>query len=249
MRLFLVASVLVILTATALSLSLITLSVEGFEFLYSEEALTLTPGYTQSANVRSYWSYNVIRMRLLGVAMFMVKPLGVSADVLPTEHQNEQAQAFLEWLLPIDSDVLLSYEEPHRIDTDNRRPSYIWLPVEYENEKVYILFNYATLLNGYGELQLEDFITEEYRTLLETAYQYGKENELGYRSDVILPEPPQPAVSTSREAWDTTVYITDTGNRYHRWGCQYLRLSYTATKLSTAKERGYTPCSVCNPPR
>ena len=44
------------------------------------------------------------------------------------------------------------------------------------------------------------------------------------------------------------VYITETGTKYHLSGCQYLSQSKIAIRLSEAKRRGYTPCSVCNPP-
>jgi hypothetical protein len=47
----------------------------------------------------------------------------------------------------------------------------------------------------------------------------------------------------------TTVYITRTGEKYHRGSCGYLSQSKIAIALSTAKARGYTPCSVCDPPR
>ena len=44
-----------------------------------------------------------------------------------------------------------------------------------------------------------------------------------------------------------TVYITDTGEKYHASGCQYLKKSKHAISLSDAKNRGYTPCSKCRP--
>lgn len=44
-----------------------------------------------------------------------------------------------------------------------------------------------------------------------------------------------------------TVYITKTGEKYHRGSCRYLRKSKISISLSKAKTRGYTPCSVCNP--
>jgi hypothetical protein len=47
----------------------------------------------------------------------------------------------------------------------------------------------------------------------------------------------------------TTVYITKTGEKYHRSGCRYLSASKIAISLADAKARGYTPCSVCDPPR
>ena len=45
----------------------------------------------------------------------------------------------------------------------------------------------------------------------------------------------------------TTVYITNTGAKYHRSWCSYLRRSKIAISLSSAKNEGYTPCSRCNP--
>lgn len=53
---------------------------------------------------------------------------------------------------------------------------------------------------------------------------------------------PEPQVSV-------TVYITKTGEKYHRNGCRYLSRSQIAIALSDAKSQGYTPCSVCTPPR
>jgi len=45
-----------------------------------------------------------------------------------------------------------------------------------------------------------------------------------------------------------TVYVTRTGKKYHREGCRYLRKSKIPISLKDAIKRGYTPCSVCNPP-
>lgn len=46
-----------------------------------------------------------------------------------------------------------------------------------------------------------------------------------------------------------TVHITNTGEKYHAAGCPYLKDSDIEIPLSEAKERGYTPCSRCNPPQ
>lgn len=52
---------------------------------------------------------------------------------------------------------------------------------------------------------------------------------------------PQNAVS------DQAVYITKTGTKYHKSGCNYLKSSKFQITLDEAIERGYTPCSVCKP--
>ena len=55
------------------------------------------------------------------------------------------------------------------------------------------------------------------------------------------------AAATSA-AGKTTVYVTETGECYHRKGCRYLAHSSIPLSLARAKARGYRPCSVCRPP-
>ena len=47
------------------------------------------------------------------------------------------------------------------------------------------------------------------------------------------------------EEQSQTVYITNTGEKYHRDGCQYLRQSKIAISLYDAKNQGYKACSRC----
>jgi beta-lactamase superfamily II metal-dependent hydrolase len=54
--------------------------------------------------------------------------------------------------------------------------------------------------------------------------------------------------TTTSTGSDPIVYITDTGECYHRAGCRYLSKSKIAIRLSKAKAEGYRPCSVCKPP-
>lgn len=49
---------------------------------------------------------------------------------------------------------------------------------------------------------------------------------------------------------DTTiVYITDTGDKYHRYDCRYLDESKMTISLKYAKYKGYGACGVCDPPK
>jgi hypothetical protein len=47
---------------------------------------------------------------------------------------------------------------------------------------------------------------------------------------------------------DTEVYITKTGDKYHRVNCSYLKSSKIRTTLGDAVSRGYGHCSRCNLP-
>lgn len=46
----------------------------------------------------------------------------------------------------------------------------------------------------------------------------------------------------------TIVYITKTGDCYHMADCRYLAHSMISITLKDAVDRGYRPCSICNPP-
>lgn len=59
--------------------------------------------------------------------------------------------------------------------------------------------------------------------------------------------PSSSSSSSDSKKKETTVYITDTGEKYHRGSCRYLRKSKHSISLSEAKSMGYTPCSVCKP--
>lgn len=53
--------------------------------------------------------------------------------------------------------------------------------------------------------------------------------------------------STDNEANEIFVHITNTGSKYHRAGCRYLKSNIKVT-LSEARNKGLSPCKVCSPP-
>jgi hypothetical protein len=56
------------------------------------------------------------------------------------------------------------------------------------------------------------------------------------------------ALLTISIGYPQTVYVTRTGAKYHDNGCRYLSKSKIEIGLKDAKEKGYTACSVCDPP-
>ena len=59
---------------------------------------------------------------------------------------------------------------------------------------------------------------------------------------------PEITETKQRAPPDVTVYITNTGKKYHSSGCRYLSKSRIPISLTAAKKGGYTPCSGCRPP-
>jgi len=87
----------------------------------------------------------------------------------------------------------------------------------------------------------------------QAGYQKGREDGLKEaaqkaKADKAKEESKPQSTTTSQGTQTATVYVTDTGSKYHRYGCRYLRESCHARTLSQAKGQGYTACSVCNPP-
>lgn len=71
-------------------------------------------------------------------------------------------------------------------------------------------------------------------------------------SNVPITSVPSPPASTGNsssysEPSSVTVYITATGEKYHRSNCSYLKYSKYAIDKSYAISQGYTACSHCNP--
>jgi len=58
--------------------------------------------------------------------------------------------------------------------------------------------------------------------------------------------PTTPRVSFS-EPQETTVYVTNSGEKYHKGTCQYLSKSKIKTTKAKAQKSGYTACKVCKP--
>lgn len=64
----------------------------------------------------------------------------------------------------------------------------------------------------------------------------------------VTPPPSKPSTyspPSQQPQQSVTVYVTKTGSKYHKSGCQYLRQSCIAKSLSNATSQGYTPCSKC----
>jgi hypothetical protein len=62
------------------------------------------------------------------------------------------------------------------------------------------------------------------------------------------PEDSRAADDSETDPEEVTVYVTRTGQKYHREGCRYLSRSMIPMSLQEAQDEGYEPCSVCHPP-
>lgn len=71
----------------------------------------------------------------------------------------------------------------------------------------------------------------------------------GTSTETTTEESKETETTTSASSDSTVmVHITDTGSKYHRAGCRYLK-GDTEVTLEKAKALGLTPCGSCNPPQ
>lgn len=114
------------------------------------------------------------------------------------------------------------------------------------------------------ERQLEAKRTEGYAEGFDRGYKAGYENgkkdgsaEAGKASEGSSSSAATQSGGTTSSSSEgsgyasqsaVTVYVTDTGSKYHSYGCQYLRESCHGMTLYQAKQAGYTACSRCDPP-
>lgn len=54
-----------------------------------------------------------------------------------------------------------------------------------------------------------------------------------------------PVKTSAQNTNSAIVYVTNTGKKYHRSSCSYLKKSKIQMNLSAAQSEGYTPCSRC----
>ena len=66
---------------------------------------------------------------------------------------------------------------------------------------------------------------------------------------VVTEKVQQKESNTSSASSSQTVYVTKSGSKYHRLGCQHLKKSQIEISLQNAISGGYEPCSKCSPPR
>jgi len=119
---------------------------------------------------------------------------------------------------------------------------------KYGRTLAYVFLEDGTFLNaeiikkGYG-FAYQHFLFKYY----DEFKQYEREaREKGIGLWATMEEPEQEAAN---KAENPIVYITRTGKRYHREGCSALKGSKIPITLKEACERGYSPCSLCDPPR
>jgi micrococcal nuclease len=104
-----------------------------------------------------------------------------------------------------------------------------------ESDRLFV--NREIIAKGFGHAWVD--YPYEFRDDFRAAERAARDKKLGQWG----PDP-EPAAATA----DTTVYVTKTGDLYHRSGCRALAKNATAIPLGQAARR-YSACRTCTPPK
>jgi len=232
----------------AYALTPITLQIGDATTTYYEEYLVLFDGVTQYdeallLSVIDGDIFTLIRYKTLNL-IEVVRLIGVDAP--DSKHPNEaiarfgsESSSFAKLLLE-GSKIFLSYDELHR-DSYGLYLAYVWIPASYRGETYNVLFNLLAIAGGYARVYYMHPFKADYMEIFAEAERIAGLDKKGLWNYADF------AATPAEPLYDPVVYITNTGEKYHQYHCQYLLQSKIATKLSQAVRMGYEPCSVCKP--
>jgi micrococcal nuclease len=161
----------------------------------------------------------------------------------PVERFGREASAFTKRMAE-GKKVRLEPEGSSNKDKYGRTLAYVWL---LDGK----LLNAEIIRQGYGHAYVQYPFSrmETFRAFEKEAREQGR----GLWADVAPGEPAStaterrvvpPARANSQD--ESTVYVTNTGTRFHREGCQHLK-SRIPMQRARAIRSGYAPCKECEP--
>ena len=159
---------------------------------------------------------------IIGVAVFTVA-MFISASFIPDSPETEQVS--------MEEEAEGIEEEPSKEPSEENEEVKKEIPDETEEEQEQIVDNQS------DQEESEVPVVEE--PVQEEPIQEEPVQEEPIQEETVQEDPaPQQEI---------TVYITNTGSKYHRDTCRTLKNSKIPISLSEAV-RNYEPCGICNPP-
>ena len=183
------------------------------------------------------------------------KGFDLKSDVLKIGHHGSDSsttQEFLDKVSPKYAVVSVgmnnSYGHPHKGSMDRLKAKNISVYRTDESGTIIatsngkdITFNVKPGSYAYNGTGASDNKTSSSSTKV-----VNKASSTIVKPTVVNPSPEKKAITNQNKS--ITVYITESGEKYHSDGCRYLKKSKIPISLDNAKA-GYVPCSVCGAPR
>ena len=172
----------------------------------------------------------------------------IGVDTPETVHPNKPVEAYGKEASNFTKNLLLGESvylrfDAERTDTYDRLLAYLYRTPDG------LFVNLEIVRQGYGHAYTQFPFKH-----MELFRYYGNRARTAGKGLYGTPQPSMSEVAPSVDSESTgevseeRVFVTRTGKKYHREGCNSLRRSKIPISLAEAKER-YTACGRCNPPR
>ena len=162
----------------------------------------------------------------------------------PVEVFGQEAYEFTKSLVE-GKKVRLEYDQD-KVDKYDRTLAYVYLDDGTFLNAQIILQGYGHAYTAFPFKYMENFRNYERMARERGLGLWGQQEEAPAVQQRTTTAAPKKSAASNE---NVTVYITRTGAKYHSAGCRYLSRSSIPISLKDVVARGYTPCSVCNPPR
>jgi len=158
----------------------------------------------------------------------------------PVQYYGKEASRFTDNLLKGEKVYLVGDTEGDKIDKYGRTLAHVYRAPDG------LFVNAEIIRQGYGHAytRFPFKYMEEFKQL----ERFARKAEKGLWGPTAALPIATLKIGEQLGTESVMVYVTRTGNKYHRGSCSYLRKSKIPMKLSEAKKR-YGPCSRCKPPQ
>lgn len=177
--------------------------------------------------------------------------LSLAGVAAPSESAAEAAQSFLHNLLAGESIHVVADDAAATRDADGRARVYVFRAPDGA------FVNLELVRLGY--LRLEEDVEFRHQALFRHYQEIARKAQKGIWKGAA-PPPTTGAREESAGGSDRRsdqprsgaalkVYVTKSGKKYHLKECKHISAGAEALTVAEAKQRGYTPCLVCKPPK
>ena len=166
----------------------------------------------------------------------------------PVEHFGKEASAFTQSRLNGQTVRLEVDPQGDTRDRYGRLLRYVYLEDGTLFNAVLIREGYAHAYTNFPFSKLDEFRLLERQARESGAGLWAKTSDQELFDQAAKRDETTAPKETAGSQTEQTVYVTRTGAKYHRDGCQYLRSSKIAMGLAAAVAAGHTACSRCRPP-
>jgi len=183
---------------------------------------------------------------IIVLSIILLKTLGSSTETSSQNNVSVETTSNLTSTLSEKEEIIIENKQQIE-DLQKQNSILIEEKQKVEIEKNQLQEEKQNLENEISQLEIEKQNLETQKNSLEQENKSlnNQVQQLQRSSSTGSTKPNTTTPNATQNTNSAIVYVTITGEKYHKSNCSYLRQSKIQINLSDAKAQGYTPCSRC----